>query len=134
MYIGQFFASINGKAFIQDTFGNIFVLGEQYFTDDDAAMDVTGITPLVDNGNNHRKFWNSITFIGDRIPVSSLVTLTYSDDDYNNFVNPRTADLGTDKPAIYSLGQARRRAYKWVHTDNQPLRLTALEVDVTDGS
>lgn len=132
VYLGSFFTSINGVGYIQDSVGNLYSLGKTFFQDGASPITVTGKTPLIDNNNIKRKFWNEVSLVGDSIITTC--NISYSDDDYQTFSNPISVDMSSGKPSVYSQGQSRRRAYQWSHTDNTPLRIQAIEAIIVEGS
>ena len=67
-----------------------------------------------------------MTIIGDT--VSATLYVRHSDDDYNTFSNWRSIDLSVPRPQLNVLGQARRRSWEFLCTDDVPLRLEAAEV------
>ena len=78
----------------------------------------------------NRKFWYRLTIWADRPTASSNMSVSWSDDDYQTFNTPITVDLNQDISCIYRLGQARQRAFKFTYTDNYPMRLKQVEVDI----
>ena len=56
-----------------------------------------------------------------------------SNDDYKTWSAYRTVNLNASRPQIYQTGQARRRAWEFLCTENQPLRLDCAEIDFEIG-
>lgn len=77
-----------------------------------------------------RKFFHRLDVIGDQINTS--LNISWSDDDYQTFSTPMIVNL-LPRAYITRCGSSRRRAWKFTHSDNTPLRLEALEVVYTKG-
>lgn len=88
-------------------------------------------TPLIDGGNNLRKFFSELQVIGDK--VDSFAKIRWTSDDYQNWSSYYDVDLGSAKSQVHRMGQGRRRAFDVLHTDNVPLRLMALELMYEQG-
>ena len=113
------------------TDGKVYTVDMSYTTDNNATFTALLITGKVDAGNNYRKFWGPITVIGDR--NASTPSISWTDDDYASFSSARTVNMNTAYPQLFRCGQAQRRAFKYTQTDNQPMRLEALEAVVEQG-
>lgn len=90
-------------------------------------------TNRFDMDTYNRKFMSSLKLVGDRADNPQLVTISWSNDDYQSWVD-RELDLSDDFPALHQLGSFRRRAFKIFYDGNQPLRLESLEVVYQEGS
>jgi hypothetical protein len=101
------------------------------YQDDGNPITVLARTPIVDFGNNTRKFFAEIQVIGDK--VSSYAKVRYTNDDYNTFSDWQEVNLNSSKSQVNRNGQARRRAFDLLHVENEPLRLEYLEADVELG-
>ena len=112
----------NGVVSVFDEFGYLDI--DQYIT-------CTYITSNQDFGSYRRKYQHRLTVVGD--VISGNANLYWSDDDYNTWSNAKSLDLSL-RPVVHRGGQFRRRAYKFVHQDNTPLRIEAFEVQLTEGS
>jgi hypothetical protein len=72
-------------------------------------------------------------FITDQVP-GSLLTMSYSEDDYKTWSAPKLVDLGRLRPRLTARGTFRRRAVKFVHSGAYPLRLKAVELSLAPGT
>lgn len=80
------------------------------------------------NKNMHKLVvWSSKT------SSSSLLSISYSDDDYQNYSTARTVDISLKRPTLTQLGIFRQRAFKLSYSDNFPFILYGLEVDLNMG-
>ena len=53
-----------------------------------------------------------------------------AEDDYENWSQYRNVNLSLQKPCLYQLGRFRRRAYEFLYTGYQPLRLEKVEFNI----
>jgi len=129
---GQYYAKYGTLDLLQhDSNGNIYSFDDNTYQDYGNPINVFARTPLVDGGNNLRKFWKSVQIVGDK--VDSYALLRYTSDDYQTYSAWQNVNLNTSKSQVHRLGQGRRRAFDILHSDNVPLRLEYLEVDVDSG-
>ena len=129
---GQFYARYNTLDLLQhDSNGTIYQFDPSTYQDYGNPIQVFSRTPLVDGGNNVRKFWREVQVVGDK--VDSYALLRYTSDDYQTFSAWQNVNLNTAKSQVHRLGQGRRRAFDLLHADNVPLRLEYFEVDVEQG-
>ena len=116
---------------LDDDNGTVYTLSDNYYNDSGSPIYYRIISDLQDSGTTKRKFWNRAEIIGDKAPATMKVR--YSDNDYKTWSSYRSVDLSKDRPIIYQLGGARRRAFEFLCTDNTPLRLDACELDFRIG-
>lgn len=109
--------------------GTVMKMDAAVYTDVTGAVNVTAITPIYDYGTINYKRVASMFFLGDIINTS--ITVSYSDDDYQSWNNPRTVALSTVKKMLQRGGRFRRRAFKMFHSDNTPLRLVDAKFDLS---
>ena len=129
---GQFYAKYQDMDLIQhETNGKVYEFDPNTYNDDGNPITVFARTPIVDGGNNVRKFFNELQVVGDKI--DSYAIMRYTNDDYNTFSAWQKINLNTQKCQSHRLGQARRRAFDLLHQDNVPLRLEYLEVTFDQG-
>jgi hypothetical protein len=114
-----------------ETNGKSYILSQNYYNDYGNPIQVLCRTPLVDFGNNDRKFFVGAQVVGDK--VDSYALLRYTNDDYQNYSNWVNINLSTQKAQANRLGQGRRRSFDLLHADNVPLRLQYLEIDFEQG-
>lgn len=118
---------------VQDsTTGSIFALSTGVFTDADLPIKAYIRTPLLDGGTNEYKFFSQVVVNGDTI--DGKVLYRHTDDDYQTWSKYREIDMSKQRPQIYRLGRARRRAFELTNYSNDPLRLKTIEVSIGKGS
>lgn len=141
IFRGMFGASVNGVQYIQDeSTGEVLSLSVSKYQDDSSTAGVVTtkvinhriVTNLLDGGTNARKFFSSLEVIGDI--TTTTIQIRHSDDDYNTWSSYRTVDMSVNRPIIRQLGAARRRAYEFLHTDNTPLRIEGIELNIEGGT
>lgn len=114
------------------TNGKIYSVSPTIYQDDGSNFTCSVVTNLVDLGTNKRKFLTRLDIMGDRPSASSNLSVSWSDDDYQTFSTARTVDL-TKHTFLRNCGTFRRRAFKLSYSDNYPLRLEFMELEVDIG-
>lgn len=129
---GLFYTKYNNMDMFQasDT-GIVYQFDPDVYQDYGNPINVFCRTPLIDGGTNVRKFWSGAQVIGDKI--DSYALLRYTNDDYQTYSAWQNVNLNSSKAQVNRLGQGRRRSFDLLHSDNVPLRLEYLEVDVSQG-
>lgn len=127
-----------GSAYILDSSnGKVYTMDESYFTDAGTAFTCTAITAKLDFENINRKFMYRLSIIGD-VPddtgAENTISVQWSDDDYKTWSSARSLNFNADLPAIWQLGQFRRRAIKLSYSLPHLLRIEMIEVDINKGS
>lgn len=89
------------------------------------------ISGRVNFGSNKRKIINYIKLIGDQATSSSVVSISWSDDDGQTFNTPRSIDLSSPDPVIWACGQTRNRIFKIEDSLAGDFRYEALEIGYT---
>jgi len=79
---------------------------------------------------NKWKTVNRISVISDQAPQSSFLSLSWSDNDYQTWNAVRQVDVGTQNPVTFRCGRFRKRAFKLTYTDNFPMRIRGLELNI----
>jgi len=107
------------------TSGKVYIMNHAslVFTDDGTTYTARIQTAKEDGGTNHRKIYSYLDIIGDVETSASILTISASDDDYQNYVVLGTVDLSSQQRRLTRLGAARRRAWVFTHSANTPMRL-----------
>ena len=117
--------------------GKTYIMNETLFTDDTVPITCTLTTAKLDFDTINRKFMYRLSLVGD-VPddtlVDSSVGIQWSDDDYKTWSTLRTLTFTADLPAMFQLGQFRRRAFKITYSLPHLLRLEGMEVDINKGN
>lgn len=113
--------------------GKVFDMMPNVYQDDGQNFTVTIQTTRIDSGSSNRKYMNRVELIGDYYGTSNPVAFSFSDDDYQTWTAARTMDLA-NRAFLYRLGSFRRRSFKITHSENKPLRLTALDLFLDGGT
>jgi hypothetical protein len=130
---GVFYTSYNNEAYALDNDqGVLYNISEHNYTDLVGPIQFRIRTPLIDAQSTMRKFIGRLEVVGDKI--GATLRIRHTDDDYQNWSQYRNVDLNATRSVLYQNGNFRRRAYEFFCTDNQPLRLQALEMDLDAGS
>jgi hypothetical protein len=110
--------------------GKIWKIDNTVYQDNGVNFTVAATTVPIDFQTKQRKYYNRIELIGDVQSISTPVNVSYSDDDYVTFSNPRVLDMSLSRPYSLNWGNSRRRVWKVSYTGNGPLRLMGFEMDV----
>jgi hypothetical protein len=122
----------NNRYYLLDSqYGSMYVMSDSYYTDCGAPIYYRAITGNIDNKSTNRKFYNRVEIVGDKVPA--IMNIRSTSDDYRTFSPYRQVDLSKSRSQLYQCGQSRRRAWEFLCTDNQPLRIEAVEVDFEVG-
>ena len=119
-----------------DTDGKVFIMNQAapVFTDDSVAYTARIQLPSQDMGTRRMKFWHDLEIVGDEEESSSVIQLSYTDDDYQNETIQGSTDLANDRARFTRLGASRRRAFILTHSAAASFRLEAIEGNVTIGA
>jgi hypothetical protein len=110
-----------------DDTGKIFTMSNDYYNDNGNSIYLRAVSPLTDSGTTKRKFYQRVEVVGDKVIGTGKIR--HSEDDYQTWSSYRNVDLLAPRPVLYQNGQARRRAWEVLITDDIPIRLKALELD-----
>jgi Phage stabilisation protein len=117
--------------FLDDDNGALYKMSSLYYNDAGAPIYYRAVTDIVDNGTTKRKFYNRVEIIGDKVPA--IMNIRHTGNDYQSWSAYRGVNLEAPRAQIYQTGQDRRRAWEFLCTDNQPLRIDAAEIDFDIG-
>jgi len=113
--------------------GNIYKVDVTVHLDNATPIICDIITNKYDMDSYHRKFMHSLKLVGDSYSPDNYVYFYWTDDDYQTWSNQKVINMNDDYPAFQRLGSFRRRAFRFYHTENRPLRLESVEVEFTEG-
>jgi len=108
--------------------GLVFKLDEKNYVDPFGPVTMRIVTPRNDYGTYDQKTVPCLTVFADNI--NDTMQVRHSDDDYQTWSGYRNIDLSLQKPCIYNTGRFRRRAWEFLYTGNNPLRVFKVELDV----
>lgn len=112
----------------------VYTFSGAVWTDNAVAYTMTVRTGNLDLGTRRKKFFESLSLIGDSQTSTSTVNVSYSDDDYVSFTSSRPIDMNiVPSPRLTRLGASRRRAWQLTHSAATPCRLATMEIDYTVG-
>lgn len=114
--------------------GKIYNLKPSVYQDDSNTIKVAGFTGKIDGETTQNKYCSRLTVIGDQDGTDGTdLSISWTDDDYQNFNTARTVDLNDERPQLTRCGRFRRRAFKYTFENNRPMRLEAFELSVRLG-
>lgn len=108
--------------------GKIYIMDMSASTDDGAIIPTDIYTVNYDAGVRNKKHLNRMTFIADQTQ-GSVISVQYSEDDYNTWSIPRTVDLGQSVAQLMGCGTFKRRAYHIRHACATPFRISSIELN-----
>ena len=123
----------NNVTFQHATNGNLYHLDIMTYQDAGVVFPVDIYTPNFDGGTRRIKTLSRLDVTSDQFS-GLILTLQYSDDDYQTWSSPVSVDLSTDNPFWSDLGSFRKRAFRFTHSSNGPLRLKMIEAYLAVGS
>ena len=118
---------------LNDGTSNIYKFDASYYQDNGVNFTCNITTENNDFGTLNRKTMSRLGINCDRPIADTNINISWSDDDYISFTTPRSINLNTDVPFIRQMGSFRNRVFKFTYTDNFPLRITEVEVDINKG-
>jgi len=128
----SYFAGVGETYFLlDDDNGTLYTMSDTYYNDNGAPIYYRAVTPIMDSGTTKRKFYHRIEIVGDKIPAT--MNIRHTSDDYKTWSNYRQVNLNNERPQVRQAGASRRRAWEFLCTDNQPIRLEAAEIDFDIG-
>jgi hypothetical protein len=115
--------------------GTVRVLNADYVYPNDYGniVPVDIYTPNFDAGFDRTKYLSQMRINADQTPGSKLF-VSFSDDDYQSFNNPRMIDLARERPFLNDEGSFYRRAYHFRHQANTPLRIRSVDLQMDIGT
>lgn len=108
--------------------GLVFTLSPDNYIDPFGPITMRIVTNRMDFGTIDQKTNPCITLYGDSI--QDVAQIRHTDNDYDTWSQYRNIDLGLQKSALFNNGRFRRRAWEFLYTGNNPLRLMKLELDI----
>lgn len=112
----------------------IYTFDKALYQDNNVNYTCTFVTENNDFGTMNRKTMKRLSIIGDRPTANTNMYLSISDNDYQSYTTPRAINLNQDLPCVYQLGSFRQRVFKFTFTDNYPMRIQDVEVDINKGN
>lgn len=129
-YQSRFYLNDGAEDIMQDLVtGRPVTVSPDSYTDVNGTIDVVSYTPPMDWGNLNWKRFAYNYLIADTI--NTTVQISFSDNDYQSFSNPRSVDLSTVRKQMRNCGSSRRRIWKLEHQDNTPLRVFTMKTNAT---
>lgn len=116
---------------LDDTTGYVYEFSNTTYQDNGVNFQVIFQTNRVDFETSKRKFLRAIEVIGDQ--VNTTLWISFSNDDYQTWSTPRAGNMNLSRVLLTQLGSFRRRAFMLSHTDNTPLRLSAIDFNIDLG-
>jgi len=111
---------------------NVYTISPSNYVDPFGPINVRVVTPRYSFGTTHQKSNSELILLGDN--MNDVINVRHTSDDYDTWSNYRQIDLSLQKPILYNLGTFRRRAYEFLYTGFQPLRLEVAELKLTSES
>ena len=114
---------------LHESDGHLYQVDPDLHLDDALTINTFIRTARLDGGDLGKKKISRARLIGDY--VNDTVSIRWSDDDSQTFSDYYDLTMTLQEPEIRRSKAFRRRSYEVLHTGNNPLRLTALELEVS---
>ena len=108
--------------------GLVFTLSPTNYVDPFGPIRMRIVTDRMDFQTFAFKVGSALTIFGDQI--NDVMQVRHTEDDYNTWSQYRNVNLNLQKPCLYQLGRFRRRAYEFLYTGNNPLRLEKVDFNL----
>lgn len=112
---------------------NVLKFSPLLYQDSGVNFPIRFTTRPFDFGTNRKKFGSRLLVHGDQTSTTSLMSISWSDNDYQTFSTPRTIDCSGSYKQLYALGSFRKRAFRLTYSDNFPMRWQSIELDYSQG-
>lgn len=134
-FLGQYQCENQGKCLLQyGTKAVVYEFDINTYQDDASPIYMMAQTAKFDADNDNRKFFGSLSVVGDRTSSSSVISISWSDDDYLTWNTPRQVNMQNSRMNITRLGSSRRRAFRLEHSSNENCRIELLEIEFESGT
>ena len=130
------FNTANTRTFF--TLGNntshIYKFNESVYQD--VGVNFTCIITTENNsfGTMNRKTMGRFAIVGDRPSSDTNILVQWSDNDYQSYNTGVSINLNQDIPSVRQMGSFRQRIFKLTYSDNYPMRIQDIEVNINKGS
>ena len=108
--------------------GLMFTLSPNNYVDPFGPIRMRIVTDRMDFDTYAFKTGYGLTIFGDTI--QDVMQVRHTEDDYTTWSQYRNINLALQKPCLYQLGRFRRRAYEFLYTGKNPLRLEKVEFNL----
>lgn len=126
----QQFPYNSGAFYVLDAVnGLVFTLSPTNYVDPFGPIKMRIVTDRMDFNTFAFKVGSALTVFGDNI--KDVMQVRHTEDDYDNWSQYRNIDLSLQKPCLYQLGRFRRRAYEFLYTGNNALRLEKVDFNLS---
>ena len=118
------------------TDGKVYTINpvSRSFQDDGQVYSAKVQTKPIEPGNGAFTSYEEAQIVADVELSTSILDLSWSDDDYATNSNTRTLNLSTNVPKTSRLGGTKNpRSFSLTHADNTPMRIKELRVRVNVG-
>jgi hypothetical protein len=127
-FVTQFPFNSNQFYVLDAVNGLMFTISPNFYVDPFGPIRMRIVTDRMDFNTYAFKTGYALTIFGDN--VNDSLQVRHTEDDYTHWSKYRNIDLSLQKPCLYQLGRFRRRAYEFLYTGNNPLRLEKVEFNL----
>lgn len=127
-FVTQFPFNTGSFYVLDNVNGLVFTLSPDNYVDPFGPIRMRIVTDRMDMGTYAFKTASGLTMFGDQI--NDVMQVRHTEDDYNNWSQYRNINLNLQKPCLYQLGRFRRRAYEFLYTGLNPLRLEKVDFNL----
>jgi hypothetical protein len=127
-YVTQFPFNSGNYYLMDSVTSDLFLIDPNTYTDPYGPVTMRIVSHRQDFGTSDRKTNSELVVYADTI--KDVCQIRHTEDDYDTWSQYRNVDLSLQKPCLYNLGSFRRRAYEFLYTGNNPLRLEKVELEL----
>ena len=120
--------------YLNDSTSAIYKFDETLYKDNGTNFTCLVTTENNDFGTMNRKTMSRASIVGDRPSANSNILVQWSDNDYQSFNTGISVNLNQDLPCTRQMGSFRQRIFKFTYSDNYPMRIQDIEVDINKGT
>lgn len=105
----------------------------ELYQDSAVNFTVQFTTAPFDFGTGRLKFGARMLLSTDQTSASSVMNVSWSDDDQLTWSTPRPVNTSNPYKQLYALGSFRTRSHRVTYADNFPMRWQSIELDYEQG-
>lgn len=130
------FNTANTRTFftLGDGTSTIYRFNESVYRDNGTNFTCIITTENNSFGTMNRKTMGRMVIIGDRPSANTNILVQWSDNDYQSYNTGVSVNLNQDLPSVRQMGSFRQRIFKLTYSDNYPMRIQDIEVNINKGT
>jgi hypothetical protein len=119
---------------LDDSTSNLYRFDADLYRDDGTNFSCILTTESTNFNTMNRKTMSRLVLEADRPSDNSNILVQWTDNDYQSYSTAREINLNQDLPSCRQLGTFRQRSFKLTYTDNYPMRVQDIIVNINKGA